>query len=125
MTKILVPTAGCTAAAETADYVMQVARAINADVVVLHVIKSGGSKEAGELYLEYFANAGEENDVHVECHFQEGAVAHAIADFAEENEVDLIVMGASQGRVVDQWLSSDVRESTSIPVLIIPFQIFE
>jgi len=125
MTKILVPTAGCTAAAETADYVMQVARAINADVVVLHVIKSGGSKEAGELYLEYFANAGEESDVHVKCNFQEGAVAHTIADFAEENEVDLIVMGASQGRVVDQWLSSDVRESTSIPVLIIPFQIFE
>lgn len=125
MTKILVPTAGCTAAAEAADYVMQIALAIGADVVVLHVIKPGGSKEAGELSLQYFADAGEKNDVHVECQFREGAVIHNIADFAEENDVDLIVMGASQGRVVDQWLSSDIRNSTSIPVLIIPFQIFD
>ena len=125
MAKILVPTSGCATAAETAGYVMLVAKAIGADVLVLHVIKPGGSKEAGELSLQYFADAGEENDVHVECQFREGAVIHSIVDFAEENDVDLIVMGASQGRVVDQWLSSDIRDSTSIPVLIIPFQIFD
>ena len=125
MTKILVPTSGCAAARETADYVMQVARAISADVVTLHIIKTGGSKEAGELSLEYFANAAEENDVHVECQIRAGAVIQNIVDFAEENEVDLIVMGASQGRIIDQWLSSDVRSNTAIPVLVIPFQIFD
>lgn len=103
---------------------MQVAASLDAEVVAMHVIKPGKAKEAGELSLEYFRKAGSAYDVDVECHFREGAVIHQIVYFAEENEVDLIVMGASSGRVLDQWLVSDIRENTEIPVLVIPYQIF-
>ena len=125
VTKILVPISGCSEAAESADYAIRVAKAINADVIVLQIIKPGKAKEAGELSLEYFTDAGEKHGVQVESHFREGAIIHQIVDFAEECGVDLIVMGASKGRVIDQWISSDVRGSTAIPVLVIPFQIFD
>lgn len=125
MLKILVPTAGQTAAKDTAEYAMQVASTLDADVIALHVIKPGNSKEAGELSLEYFINAGRDYDVNVETEFREGGVIRQIVDYAQEREVGLIVMGASRGRVVEKWLVSDVRESTDIPVLVIPYQIFE
>ena len=125
MPTILVPTAGQTTARETADYIMQIAKSLDAKVIALHVVKPEMSTEPGELSLEYFSNAGKENDIEVECCFRTGGVIHQIADFAEENEVDLIVMGASDGRVLDRWLSADVSQSTAIPVLVIPYQIFE
>lgn len=119
--KILVPTAGQKAAQDTAEYAMQVA--LDADVIALHVIKPGNSREAGELSLQYFTDAGQSYGVEVETEFREGAVIRQIVSYAEEREVSLIVMGASHGRVLDQWLVSDVRESTEIPVLVIPYQI--
>ena len=125
MTRILVPTSGPSAAAETADYAMQIADSLNATAVVLHVVRSGKTREAGELTMEYFAEAGENNEVNVVTHFAEGALLDTIIDFAEENDIDLIVMGASQGTIVDKWISSDVRDNTSIPVLVIPYQIFD
>ena len=124
MLKILVPTSGQAAAEDTADYAMQVASALNADILALHVIKPGNSKEAGELSLQYFTNAGRTYDVDVETEFREGSVIKQIVGYAAEREVDLIVMGASHGRVLDQWLVSDVRDNTEVPVLVIPYQIF-
>lgn len=124
MLKILVPTAGQAAAEDTADYAMQVARALNADILALHVIKRGNAKEAGELSLQYFTDAGKTYAVDVETEFREGAVIKEIVGFAAEREVDLIMMGASHGSVLDQWLASDVRENTEVPVLVIPYQIF-
>jgi nucleotide-binding universal stress UspA family protein len=123
--KMLVPTSGAASARETADYVMQVAQAMNADLSVLHVIKPGHASEAGELPLETFKNAAEAAEIKVECFLREGAVIHQIIDFAEENNIDLIVMGASNGVIVDQWVSSDVCGNTNIPVLVIPYQVFE
>ena len=122
--KVLVPTSGATSASETADYVMQVTQAMNAELLVLHVIKPGHASEAGELPLETFQIAAGEAGVKAECHLREGAVIHQIIDFAEENDVDLIVMGASEGAIVDQWISSDVCGNTNIPVLVIPYQVF-
>ncbi|MEM7783018.1 MAG: universal stress protein [Planctomycetota bacterium] len=125
MPKLLVPAAGQTAAAETADYAMQVAKALNAEVVPLHVVRPGHSKEAGELALEYFQKSCEESDVPLQCEFREGLIVDQIIDFAEENDVDLIVIGASRGTIVDKWLSLDVRDNTMVPVLVIPYQMFD
>ncbi len=122
--KLLVPTSGAASASETAEYVMQIAQAINAELLVLHVIKRGHASEAGELPLETFQIAGTQAGINVKCHLREGAVIGEIIDFAEENEIDLIVMGASNGAIVEQWISSDVCGNTRIPVLVIPYQIF-
>ncbi len=125
MTKILVPTDGSSSAVETADYAMQIAKAIEADVLVLQVILRGGPRETDAVSMKCFTDAGKEHNVSVQCAFREGAIIHQIVEFAEKNDVDLIVMGASKGRIVDQWVSSDVRENTTIPVLVIPYQIFD
>jgi len=122
--KMLVPTSGAASARETADYVMQVAHAMNAELLVLHVIKPGHASEAGELSLETFQIAAADAGIKVDGHLREGAVINQIIAFAEESEVDLIVMGASDGAIVDQWISSDVCGNTNIPVLVIPYQVF-
>jgi nucleotide-binding universal stress UspA family protein len=121
----MIPTSGPSAAAETADYAMQVADALDAEVVVLHVLRPGKARESGELTMSYFEEAAQQNEVNVETHIVEGLLIGTIIDFAEENDVDLIVMGASNGNIVDKWVSSDVRENTTIPVLIIPYQMFD
>ena len=125
MLTILVPTAGQTTARDTAGYVMQVAKSLNARVLVIHVIEPGMSTEPGELSLEYFSKAGEENGIEVECCFRTGVVTEQIADFAEANKVNLIVMGASDGRIARDWISADVSRSTTIPVVVIPHQMFD
>ena len=121
--KILIPTAGVAAASETAEYATCVAHALDAQVVVVHVVRPGKSHESAELCLDVFAQAAEDNMVEMTGHIVEGAIAHQIVDFAEENSIDLIVMGASNGTVVDNWMSSDVCGMTAIPVLVIPYQI--
>ena len=95
MLKILVPTAGQTAAKDTAEYAMQVASTLDADVIALHVIKPGNSKEAGELSLECFINAGRDYDVNVETEFREGGVIRQIVDYAQEREVCLLYTSPS------------------------------
>lgn len=125
MLKILVPTAGSHPASETADYAIQVGSSLGAKVIALHVLRPGMSKEASELTLEYFAKAGEEHGVKVECLLREGPVVDEIISYAEEHEVDLIVMGASGGHVVDMWITSDVRVNTMIPVLVLPYQMLD
>jgi len=121
--KLLVPTAGAASAREIVDYVMQIAKAMKAELIVLHVVRPGYSHEAGELPLETFTTAAAEAGIDVDCHLREGGVINQIIEFAEKHKVDLIVMGASNGAIVDQWISSDVCGNTSIPVLVIPYQI--
>lgn len=121
--RILIPTAGVAAAMETADYVFEIANAIDAEVFVLHVVRPGKSREAGELCIEIFCESGKEAGVPIQGEISEGSTAHQIVDFAEENKIDLIIMGASNGVVVDDWMSSDVCGMTLTPVLVIPYQI--
>lgn len=122
--KILVPTSGVTPAQETADYVMEIASAISADVLALHAVRPGHSSEAGELCLEIMQNAAKEANVSIECLLRQGPVIDEIIEAAEEQEVSLIVMGASEGFVVERWLSSEVCGNTRVPVVVIPYQVF-
>ena len=121
--RILIPTAGIAAATETAEYIIQIAQAIEAKLYVLHVVRPGKSHEAAELCIEVFRETAKELDIEVEGIIVEGSIASQIVDFAEENNIDLIVMGASNGIVVDNWMSYDVCGMTAIPVLVIPYQI--
>lgn len=125
MTRILVSASDPSAAAETAEYAMQVADALNAVVVALHVIRPGRARDAGELTMAYFEKAAEENGISLETHVLEGLPRGTIVEFAEANEVDLIVMGASNGNTAEQWICADVRNHTTVPVLVIPNQIID
>ena len=48
-----------------------------------------------------------------------------IIEIDVESVVNLILMGASNGWVIERWLSSEVCGNTTIPVVVIPYQIFE
>ena len=123
MNQILVPTSGTTAAYESADYVMQIAQAIGAEVHILHVVSTDDDGEADEP-LKMFEMASEFNQVKVRGVIRYGNVVKEIIDYAENNHINLVLMGASNGEVVEKWLGHDVLGHTSIPVLVMPYQIF-
>ena len=46
--------------------------------------------------------------------------ASIIIETAQENSVDLIVLGVSRGEIVAEWMNAGAMERTDIPVLLIP-----
>jgi nucleotide-binding universal stress UspA family protein len=117
--KILVPTSGIVPAREKADYIMDIAIKIKADVTVIHILDLG-EDHGGTEALDVFKEAGEKKGVTVETHLKEGNVVPTIVDFAENEKAGLILMGASEGRIVAEWILTDVIDKTNIPVVIIP-----
>ncbi|UCH90142.1 MAG: universal stress protein [Thermoplasmata archaeon] len=119
--KLLVPTAGPEPAKERADYILNIAKTFNASLEVLHIAEEGEDQTTGKEALKIFKDAGSKHDVQVATHLKEGNVVKIISEFAESENVDLIVMGASEGRIVAQWIVTDVIEKSKIPVVIIPY----
>lgn len=123
MKKILVPTAGGAPAKETAAYVVRIAKIMGAELTALHVLPKGEPAESGEEALRIFSDLGVTLGVNVSAVVGHGNVVSQIIDCATENNIDLIVMGASQGKVVSQWVSADVMERAGPPVVVIPHEL--
>ena len=119
--KLLVPTSGPEPARERADYILSIAKNFGAEVAVLHIAEPGEDHTHGNEALKIFEEAGKRNEVPVTTHLKEGKVVDILSSFAEEENVGLIVMGASEGRIVAQWIVTDVIERSNIPVVIIPY----
>ena len=119
--KFLVPTAGPEPAKERADYILTIAKNFGAELAVLHIAEEGENQETGKEALKIFEEAGTKADIQVKTHFKEGNVVKTLSEFAESENVDMIIMGASEGRIVAQWIVTDVIERTKIPVVIIPY----
>lgn len=117
--KILVPTAGVVPAKEKADYILDIAKRLNADVAVIHILDLG-EESGGKEALKVFEDRGAEKGVNVTTHLKEGNVVPTIVDFAESENAGLIVMGATEGRIVAEWILTDVIDKTQIPVVIVP-----
>ncbi len=49
-----------------------------------------------------------------------GDIASIIIATAQEESVDLIILGVSRGEVVAEWMNAGAMERTDIPVLLIP-----
>lgn len=127
MKRILIPTAGTHSAFECAEYVMAVAQSINAQVHVLNVISSvidSGFEDASAA-IKVFELASEVSGVRVTGVVRAGEVVEQTIKYAAENDINLIMMGASRGAIVEQWLSSEVLGHSAIPVLVMPAHILE
>jgi nucleotide-binding universal stress UspA family protein len=118
--KILVPTAGHVPAAEKANYILEIAKKLNADVTVLHILDLAESTN-GEKALKIFDDIGAELGVNVKTILKEGNVVPVIVDSADDEKANLIIMGASEGRIVADWIVSQVLEKSNVPVVIIPY----
>ena len=118
--KILLPTAGEEAAAEIADYVIAVARRLDAELLVLHILRDDESKEDGKRCGQVFTEAAHDTGVSVASRVVSGKVVESILSVANQEKVDMVLMGASKGNVVEKWLSADVMDECEMPVLVIP-----
>jgi nucleotide-binding universal stress UspA family protein len=124
--RMLVPTAGPTPAAGNAEYIVRMAKRLRAEVIVIHILDKirqvdRGERAEGEKSLKIFATTCERLAVPFKTLLKEGDVVRTITEVADDEKVDLIVMGASEGRIVAQWIVADVLERTKVPVVIIPY----
>ena len=117
--KLLVPTAGPEPAREKAEYVSKLACSLEAELIVLHIVKDN-NEQPGKEAFEIFKTQCNKDNVKIKTLFKEGEIIPTISKVADEEGADLIVMGASEGRVVAKWLAADVLERTKVPVVIIP-----
>jgi nucleotide-binding universal stress UspA family protein len=117
--KLLVPTAGPKPAREKAEYVSKLACSLGADLIILYIVKDN-NEQPGKEAFEIFGNQCTKDNVTIKTLFKEGEIIPTISEVADEESADLIVMGASEGRVVGKWLAADVLERTKVPVVIIP-----
>lgn len=118
--KILVPTAGPVPAAEKANYIMEIAKKLNAEVTVLHILDLAEASD-GEKAMNIFEDLGAEFGVNVKTIMKEGNVVPSIVDTAEDEKANLIIMGASEGRIVADWIVTQVLEKSNVPVVIVPY----
>ena len=124
--RILVPTAGPVPAREKADYIMKIAKKLHAEVDVLHIVDKSmvdpEKKSEGKKALDIFKYAGDRFGVKVNAHLEEGEIVPVITSIADQEHIDLIVMGASEdGKIVAEWIVSDLKEKTKVPVVIVPY----
>jgi len=118
--KIIVPTAGSVPDQRTAGYVINIAKRLNAQLVVLRVLTEDETEAAGEQSLSLFIEKGKEEMVQANGILRRGEIVPVIIGVAEEKSGDLIVLGASHGEIVAEWMNARAMERTDIPVLLIP-----
>jgi len=118
--KIIVPSAGPVSDQRTADYVVNIAKRLRAQLVVLRVLSQNETEAVGETSLGHFVEIGGRENVSVKKILRHGEIASVIIDVALEQSVDLIILGVSHGEIVAEWMNAKAMERTDIPVLLIP-----
>ena len=124
MPRILIPMTGNAVMAETIDFATQLADSLDAEVIVLSVSLRSETSQNESI----FRSVGEETTKHkveLDIQYANGSLLDSTIEFAEKQDIDLIVMGASDGSFSGQFSVSDFRNRTSIPILLIPFPMYE
>jgi len=121
--KVLAAIAGPISAKEKADYIINIAKRLGADLIALHVMKRENQAKKGEDALKYFSEAGKKAKVKVKRILKKADIVSAIIETAEAEKADLIIMGADRGKVITEWLSADVMKKTKIPAVVIPHEL--
>lgn len=122
--RILVPTDGSAGAIAAADHAVDLARATDAAIHIIHVVdltRMGGDITAGPVYAE-FEDIGREavDDLidraksagvrSVQGNVLAGRPGRAIVDYAEDRDIDLIVLGTHGRSGLDRILLGSVAE---------------
>ena len=118
--KIIVPSAGPAVEQKTVGYVINIAKRLNAQLVVVRVLNEKEKEADGEKSLSLFVEFGKRENVPVKIILRHGDIASAIIEIAQEKSVDLILLGVSHGEIVAEWMNAGAMERTDIPVLLIP-----
>ena len=136
--RILVPTDGSEQHAVVTQ-AMNLAELADATVHALYVVderaldyqpsESGrketrdARREEGEEATEHVAEAGEDRGVEVVTAIEEGKPAEAIVSYADDEDVDVVVMGTHGRSGVDRYVLGSVTEqvvrTSEVPVLTV------
>lgn len=119
--KIMVPTSGPVPAKENAEYILKIAKKLKAEVLVVHIRDKGESRE-GDLALDIYDKISKEVGAKVRLIPAIGEVSQTIIEMAKFEDVDLIILGATEGRNVAGWIIDKIINKTDIPVVIIPWK---
>ncbi|MFB6155264.1 MAG: universal stress protein [Haloferacaceae archaeon] len=138
--EILVPTDGSRAAEQAIEHAVDIASQYGARIHALYVVDASayssleaGSEvvmdaleEEGEEAVDHVAARAAEADVDVETTVIAGAAYRSILRYADDNDIDLIVMGTHGRQGLDRYLLGSVTErivrTSDVPVLTIRMQ---
>lgn len=147
--RILIPTDGSNVAKAAVDHALDIAERYDAEVHALFVadtdaiayglgaeqvdrIRQGQFSEMDELREEateatgHVTALGEKRGLAVHEHHAGGKPHRVISDYAEENDIDLVVMGSHGRAGVRRALLGSVTErtlrSTHVPVLVVDYR---
>jgi nucleotide-binding universal stress UspA family protein len=136
--KILVAVDSSDASMDAADYATAISKKYNAELYALHVIHADvdlywphvtteftrNMRNEGEKYLNKVKVKANEKDIHIETEIISSKdISGGILDFAEENNIDLIVIGtrgrSGFKRLLLGSVASHVVTYAHCPVLVI------
>ena len=117
--KILTPISGIKPAKDKADYIVDISKAMEADLFVLHIAAPG--TQGGPDALAIFEEGAKTKNVNYQGAMREGPIVESISSYADEIDADLIIMGASAGKVIEEWMMADFIVRSKRPMVIIPF----
>ncbi len=138
--KILIANDGSENARRAISHGMDVARLSGAEVYAVYVVSDEHAKVSGKVmgwaepFEEYLTDRGElatadveksgkETEVKVEKVLLKGSPAEQILDYAENNDIDLIVMGTQGLTGIKRFLIGSVAENvirhSKVPVLVV------
>jgi nucleotide-binding universal stress UspA family protein len=133
--RILVPTDGSPTADAAMAEAIELAGAFDAEINVLHVIDSrqydtsiesavAPLEAEGEAYVERLEETAADADVPVATAIRVGRPARLILEYADEHDVDLVVMGTrGRGGLQHRLLGSVtdyVVTHAAVPVHVVP-----
>lgn len=129
---ILIATDGSEGGQRAADHALGLARALDATVHGLAVLKKGATTRdqiradpegEAEEALAYIKRKGDREGVAVTTEIRTGDPCETVVAYAAQREADLIVMGTTTGSRIDQMLHGSITQCVSrkapIPVLSI------
>jgi nucleotide-binding universal stress UspA family protein len=124
--RIMVPTAGLVPAKERATYILKIAKRMHAEVYAIHIIEDRhlappSAIEEAKSALLLFKTEGRKAEVSVTTFLEEGKLVPTLLKFASKHKIDMIIMGSSKDQIVAEWIVSDVKNKTDVPVVIVPF----
>ena len=142
ITKILIPTDGSDSSMHAAEYGVNVAKMLGAQIMVVYVIDSVvldearsffkvgehedvelKLKQAGQRYINYVLGLAEKAGVKASSLIAKGRPFEVIVHIAEESNVGLIVMGTHGRRGTERILLGSVAERvieySPCPVLVL------
>lgn len=123
--RILVPTSGYLPAKERGDTIIEVAKRLDAEILVVHIrdpskLVATSRESEGWNALRHFEERGREAGVDVTAFYTSGELVESLKRFATEHQADLILVGASANRLIAEWVRFELACECNTPILVVP-----